>query len=140
MPSIINHVKQLESDGYIRKEEGGIYSSFVANKTDSFKMYKKNDILLRLDESGLVEYLDEQLSPNAIVLFGSASRGEDIETSDIDIFILAKEKELNLKKFETKLKRKVKLFFEDKIEDVPKELLNNLVNGIVLKGYMRIVR
>lgn len=140
LPSVINHVKKLEKDGFVKKEKRWVYESYIANKVDKFKLYKRNDVLLRLYESGLIGYIDEQLSPNVIVLFGSASRGEDIESSDIDLFILAKEKEINFKKYENKIKRKINPFFEEKISDIPKELLNNIVNGIVLKGYLEVFK
>lgn len=138
LPSVINHVKKLEKQGFIKGVKNTIYTSYTANKTERFKLYKKNDILLRIYESGLIDYLDNELSPDAIVLFGSASRGEDIEKSDIDLFILAKEKDLKLKKYENQLKRKIKPFFEEKLINLPKELLNNIINGIVLKGYLKV--
>lgn len=139
LPSVINHVKKLEKEGFIKREKKGVYESYTANKTDRFKLYRRSDILIRLYESGLIEYLDDELSPSVIVLFGSASRGEDIEDSDIDLFILAKEEDLDLKKYEKKLKRKIEPFFEEKIKDIPKELLNNINNGIVLKGYLKVL-
>ncbi len=135
---MINHVKVLEKEGLVKKEKINIYYSYKANKTDRFKLYKKVNLLLRLHDSGLVKFLEEKLSPNAIVLFGSASRGEDIEKSDIDLCILAAEEELNLKIFEKELKRKINLFFESSFNEIPLELKNNLINGIILSGYLKV--
>jgi predicted nucleotidyltransferase len=138
MPSVRNHVKNLENKGFIKKEKTGVYESYVSNRNELFKIYKRNDVLLRLHESGLIDFLVDSFTPDAIVLFGSASRGEDIEDSDVDLLIIAKEKEVDLKNFEKKLRRKITLHFEVSISDIPKELLNNIINGIVLYGYLKV--
>lgn len=140
LPSVISHVKKLEKEGFVRKEKKGVYAGYKAERNDLFKLYKKTNMLLRLTESGLLDFLVEKFSPDAVVLFGSASRGEDIETSDIDLFILAHEEDVSLRPYEKKLHRKINLFFEAKLEDVPKELLNNLINGIVLHGYLKVLK
>ncbi len=138
MPSVINHVKKLEKQELIKKEKNGVYDSYISSGSALFKTYKRNDILLRIHQSGLIDFLDDALMPDTVVLFGSCSRGEDIETSDIDLFVIASEKDIDLKKFEKKLKRKISLHFEEKISGVPKELLNNIVNGIVVFGYLKV--
>lgn len=138
MPSVRNHIKKLEKQGFIKKEKKGIYESYVSTGSELFKIYKRNDILIRLHKSGLIEFLTDTFVPDVIVLFGSSSRGEDIETSDIDLFLIAKGKEVDLKKFEEKLRRKITLHFEERISDVPKELLNNIINGIVVDGYLKV--
>jgi len=139
MPSVSNHVKKLEKLNFIKKEKRGVYESYVSSGNDLFKIYKRNDILLRIHSAGLIDFIVDKFVPDAIVLFGSASRGEDIETSDIDLLVIAKEEEISLRQFEEKLKRKIALHFEPKISDIPKELLNNVINGIVVYGYLKVV-
>lgn len=138
MPSVINHIKKLEKEGFIKKEKRGVYESYISSGSDLFKVYKRNDILLRIYESGLIDFLADEFMPDAIVLFGSCARGEDIETSDVDLLVVAKEKEVELKKFESALKRKISLHFEENVSEIPKELLNNIVNGIVVYGYLTV--
>ena len=138
MPSVINHVKNLEKQRLVKKERFGVYDSYISSGSDLFKVYKRNDILLRIHQSGLIECLEDALMPDAIVLFGSCSRGEDIETSDIDLFLVAEEKDIDLKKFEKVLKRKISLHFEQYVSKVQKELLNNIINGTVLFGYLKV--
>lgn len=140
LPSVIAHIKKLEKEEFVKKEKANIYYSYKANKTTKFKIYKKTNLILRLNESGLIKFLEETFLPSVIILFGSASRGEDIESSDIDLFILAKEKKVDLKIFEKKLKRKVSLLFEETVGDVPKELMNNIINGVVLSGYLKVLK
>ncbi len=89
--------------------------------------------------SGLIEYLDEKYNtPSAIILLGSYSRGEDTAKSDIDIAVITtREIKLDLSKFEGTFKRKIQIH-EIQTKRVSKNFLNNLANGIVLKGYLEI--
>ena len=137
--SIINHLKRLVKENLVIKENKSIYPSYKANTNNElFKLLKKQNLILRLKESGLIEFLEERLRPNCIVLFGSASRGEDNENSDTDIFLQSKEVILDLNKFEKSLNRKINLFFEYNINKLNKELLNNIINGEVLHGYLKV--
>ena len=76
------------------------------------------------------------MAPKSIVLFGSYQRGEDIENSDIDLFIESKKEKLDINIFEKKLKRKIELHFKEDFTSYPKELKNNIINGIVLSGFL----
>ena len=73
------------------------------------------------------------------MLFGSASRGEDTEESDIDLFIQAKQSKIDLSKFGKTLNRKINLLFESDFKTVSPELINNLANGVVLYGYFKVI-
>ncbi|MCK5022638.1 MAG: nucleotidyltransferase domain-containing protein [Candidatus Aenigmarchaeota archaeon] len=140
MPSVKLHIKRLQKEELIEKRDGDIYPGYSSSHNKKFRLYKRNDILLRIQESGLVDFLVDNLTPDAIVIFGSASRGEDIENSDIDIFVVAKEKDIKMKKYENLMKRKINMLAESSVNDVPKELLNNIINGIVLYGYLDVLK
>ncbi len=138
-PSIIAHLKALVDEGLIIKEKKGIYPAFRANRDNNmFKLYKKFDLLYKLHQSGLLEYIYDGCVPDAIVLFGSASRGEDVEESDIDLFVQAPEKKLILRKYEKLLNRKIALFFKEDFSKLSTELKNNILNGTALKGYLKV--
>lgn len=139
MPSVKLHIRRLEREKLIIKEKTGIYASYKASRNEFFKIYRINDVLLRLHESGLIEFLSDRFSPDAIVLFGSACRGEDIETSDIDLMVVAKEKDVEMKGYEKKIKRHIQILFEPNPKTLPKELLNNVINGIVVNGYLKVL-
>ena len=72
-----------------------------------------------------------------IGVFGSYVRGEQRKKSDIDIFLIAKEKKIDLDKYEKKLNRKIQMFFSENLSRLPKELQNNILNGIILSGFLR---
>lgn len=86
--------------------------------------------------SAITQFLKDRLAPKSMTLFGSYARGEDIEESDIDIFIECKKEAVDLSNFEKELKRKIQLHFNPNFKDYPEELKNNIINGIVLSGYL----
>jgi len=55
------------------------------------------------------------------------------------LFIIGKEKKIDIEKFEKKLGKEIHLMFNE-VEKIPKELKNNLINGIVLKGYFQVLK
>ena len=111
-----------------------LYQAKLDNKT--FKKYKIIYNISAILESNLIEFIEEKLIPKSIVLFGSYQRGEDIEKSDIDLFIECKKEELDISSFEKKLGRKIELHFNDNFDSYSKELKNNIINGIVLSGFL----
>ncbi|MEW6062927.1 MAG: nucleotidyltransferase domain-containing protein [Nanoarchaeota archaeon] len=140
-PSVINHLKALQMGGLIIREKKGLYTTYRANREDEgFKLLKNQNLVWRIHNSGLISFLDEKLKPNCIVLFGSAARGEDTENSDIDLFVQSEETELNLEKYEKLLNRKINIIFEREISDLNKELLNNVINGQIIYGYLKVFK
>lgn len=123
--------RKVEKKG---KRKFPIYKAELNSKI--FKTYKMLHNLTALIESGLIIYIGEKAMPKAVAVFGSYQRGEDIETSDVDIFVECKREELNLAQFEKKLGRKIQLHFNNNFLSYPKELKNNIINGIVLSGFL----
>ncbi len=111
-----------------------LYKANLDNKT--FKKYKTIYNISSILESKLIEFIEEKLMPKSIVLFGSYQRGEDIENSDIDIFIECKKEELEIISFEKKIGRKIELHFNNNVNSYPKEWKNNIINGVVLSGFL----
>jgi len=138
-PSVINYLLEFEKEELIQKYIKRKIPFYKAERdNENFKYYKRLSILYELHKSGLINYLWEVLSPEAIILFGSFSLGEDIENSDIDLFIQSSEKKLNLEKYEKILGREINIFYESKFSRLSKELKNNIINGIKLKGYLKV--
>ncbi len=120
---------------------------FGANlESKIFREYKKFYTIMKILNSGLLEKLvDEFLFPT-VILFGSAAKGEDFKNSDVDIFVLSNsKKETNLEKFEKQIRRKIQLFVmnSEELSQLAKknpELFNNIVNGIKLEGFLKVVK
>lgn len=102
---------------------------------------KRTENLRLIYESGLSDFLYNQFPGCTIILFGSYSRGEDINTeseetrSDIDIAIIGtKSQNLDLSKFNKILDRIISLNFYPSWDQIHKHLKNNILNGILLNG------
>ncbi len=93
----------------------------------------------KLYNSGLIEYLNSNYKPTVIMLFGSIRKGEYDSTSDIDMFIESENtKKVELLSYEKQLRHKIQLFIEKDIKNLPKNLFNNIANGIKLSGYLKV--
>lgn len=103
------------------------------------RTFKTDYYAQKIIRSGLVEYLRQELAASTIILFGSIAKGESNKDSDIDIFVsCARNKHLNLIKYEKKIGHHIELFTRPSITKLPKHLLNNVVNGRKLWGYFTI--
>ncbi len=137
--SVKLHIGTLLKEGMIREDDSGIFKGYLAQfDNGEFRFYKRINILLSLQESGLIEFLDTSFTPSSIVLFGSAAKGEDTSTRDIDIFIESSEKKVDVSLYEKKMNRKIQLFASPHFHSLPKELRNNIANGIKLEGYLKV--
>ncbi len=125
----------------IEKRGNREFPTFRANLNNSkFRIQKRIFNIAKILDSHLINYIEDKLMPNCLVLFGSYSRGEDIEGSDIDIFLECKKEDINLKKFEKLLSRKIELHFNEDFTTFPKELKNNIANGFVLSGFLEVLK
>lgn len=139
--SVKLYLEKLEKENLIVRKEHRIhkYPVYYANRdNDYFKFIKRLNTLRSIKESGLLDYLSEKCMPDVVILFGSASRGEDIKGSDIDLYLQCEGKKLDLSKYEKELKRKINLFFEKNFDKLSEELKKNIINGDKLKGYLNL--
>lgn len=63
-------------------------------------------------------------------------KGEDVEDSDLDLFVETEKANIDVSKFEKTLKRKIQLHFKENFKKYPPELKNSIINGAVLEGYL----
>ena len=139
--SVKNYLGEFEKEDLIEKYEKNKIPFYRALRDNTkFVRYKKISIIYELYESGLIDYLWDNLNPEAIILYGSHVRGESIEGSDIDLFIIGKYKDINLELYEDKLGKRIHLMYDQNAEKIPSELKNNLINGIILKGYLKVFK
>jgi len=95
---------------------------------------KRAENLKMIYESGIIDFLEEKFPGDVIILFGSYSYGGDYYNSDIDIAIGAKQKEVDLDKFEKMLEREININTYQNFKDINKNLRSNIFNGITLGG------
>ena len=143
LPSVIRYCKELTNEGILRiiKTSGVVF--YTADRTnENFLLEKKLYNIKKLFLSGLIKYLKEEFHNSPIILFGSYAKGEDIEASDIDLYVETKsKKDVNLEKFEEKLKRKIQVFKFASLKEIKNtHLANNIINGIVLNGFVEVFK
>lgn len=134
--AIANSVKKLLTLNFIKKEITKTIN-FISFNRDNHKAIelKRAENLKNILISGLSDFLEEQFAGSTIILFGSYSKGEDTLSSDIDLAIIGrKNKQINLSKYETALRRKINLNFYDSFKVIHTNLKNNILNGIILCG------
>jgi predicted nucleotidyltransferase len=134
--SVSRKLKELIDKKIIIRVKSEPFDKYIANEQNLlYLFYKKNHIIEKLYTSKLIDFLIEKTSPKAIVLFGSCSKGEYDNESDIDLCIISSQKELNLEKFN--LKHDVQLFFFRSLSEIPRNLKHNIINGITLYGFLK---
>jgi len=139
--SVKQYLNEMVDEGLIIQTNHRLfkYPVYRANfDSTEFKLFKKIDTIISLKESGLIEYLENQCMPDVIILFGSASKGEDTMESDIDLFLVSREIKLDIQDFEIKFKRNINLLFSENFGELSNELKNNIINGVILKGYLKV--
>lgn len=137
--TILNHINDLQKLNLIKKKEATLYPTYFANtESQKYKFYKKNWLIFKLVETRVIEHIQKDALPSSIILFGSGAKATFTEKSDIDIFVESNEAKLDLTKYEKKLNHKINLLFEQNINNLSKELRNNVINGVILYGFIKI--
>ena len=142
LPSAIRYVKELISERILKKTVLSNVTFFSANRSSNQYLIKKKLYNInKLYEIGLVKTLKEEYGNPTVVLFGSFSRGEDMEKSDVDLYVEPKVKNMDLTKFEKKLGKEIQVFSHNTILSIKnKHLTNNIINGFVLNGYLEVFK
>jgi len=137
-PTASKLLLKFHKEKLLLKEKDKNYIYYYANKEsrdfiDLSRVYWRNKL------SDVLDYLDKKLLNPTIILFGSLAKAEAKTDSDIDLCVISHKKNVDTSYFEKKLKRKIQLFFFDSVKKIDnKELANNIVNGYVLIGRIRL--
>lgn len=143
LPSVIRYCRELEKEKIIKKENAAGVVLFSADRSsNTFLVEKRLFNLGLLLKCELMNYIIAEYSNPTIVLFGSFSKGEDTEGSDIDLYIETPSKKgIKLGKFEKMLKRRIQIFRYSNINDVANiHLANNIINGIAINGFLEVFK
>src|SRR3989338_1032177 len=95
---------------------------------------KRADNLKQLYECGLVQSIYDNFPSATVILFGSYALGEDTNKSDIDLAVIDAEKKGIDEKFNKILERTININYYKSFKSIDKLLLENILNGITLKG------
>ena len=144
--AVIDATEELKTYEIVKIEETPLTTNVKANlESEAYSFYKLVFNLYRLKRYGFVDKLIEIFNnPEAIVLFGSFAKGEDIEESDIDILVISSNtdkdySEETLDTFKKELNRKMNIHILPSLAKSSNEFKNAVANGIVLNGYIKIL-
>ena len=136
-PSASKFLSEFNKEGLLKQEVERNYIFYSANQRSKLfirlaRIYWED----QFNRVGLIESINKELLNPTVILFGSFSKAEIKDNSDIDIAIFThSKKKLDFKAFEKRLKRSIQVFIFKNKEDVKsKELLNNILNGTILSG------
>ncbi|MCF7866737.1 nucleotidyltransferase domain-containing protein [Candidatus Woesearchaeota archaeon] len=138
--TIITTVNELKANNLVDvvKDE----KKFVSYANNKKARHRKISYFIEfILESNLIDFLEDKYAYPAIILFGSITKGDFNENSDIDLCIITDDKkEVSLKKFEKFLGREIQLFVFNRkeFENLNKELFNNIINGVKLSGFIEV--
>ena len=139
--TVMKYLKELVLQKVVVKhKETRKYPFYEANRQSYTYKHEKSEFLVKqIIRSGLIEFLEKNISPKAIVLFGSVQKGTYHSESDIDLFINANYRHLNLRNFEKKIGHSIQLLFESDLHNFNTGLLTNIYNGFVLSGKLEVL-
>ena len=139
------YLNMMVSNGIIRKRSDRNYILFSADtESEAFRDKKRSYNISKIRSSGLIGFLEKELHPEAIILFGSFSKAENHKESDIDMFVISESKKKpNLSGFERKLDSEIQLFIHsrkefEELKNTSKELINNVLNGTIISGFLEV--
>ncbi|MBI4020680.1 MAG: nucleotidyltransferase domain-containing protein [Candidatus Aenigmarchaeota archaeon] len=136
-------IEELKTYGIVRIVDNPLAKDITANtESQKYTDYKRVFNLYQLSR-GFVDVLRDLYTPEAIVVFGSFAKGEDIEESDIDLLVITNRKRSDagdvLRPYEVAFSRKIDLHVLPSLDHSPAEFKNAVANGVVLHGYVKVV-
>jgi len=138
---IIKIIKRLKKEKLLVSRKSNNLEEIKPDFNGRFLIIKRLYNIYSLYDSGVVDFIKKYYElPQSVILFGSYSNGTDTEKSDIDIAVISSKKEIpDFAKFESKMSRKINLHIID-IMKTPKEFINSLANGVVLEGFVEMIK
>ena len=137
-PQLSFWLKYFEKQDLIKKiKTKGKMPYYVENlENPDFKNLKKLSGFKKLNESGLLSHLYSLKEAKVVVIFGSFSRSDWYDDSDIDLFIYGKDDDFEQGKYELKLNREIQVFNAKNSKDLKKinHLLPYIFEGNFIKG------
>ncbi|MFH1669454.1 MAG: nucleotidyltransferase domain-containing protein [Candidatus Woesearchaeota archaeon] len=146
--TIITITDRLQKEGLlVKKKSSDTNLTLIRANTQNrqYKLQKTFYNINKINTSGLIDFLEKELSHPTIILFGSYAKGENHPESDIDLFIIAAEKKkIDANKYEDKLGVEIQLLIHTetefgKLKKNNKELINNVINGYKITGYLEVL-
>lgn len=137
-PQLAHWLKKFEKEGILKRiKQKGKMPYYVQDFNNAHFQQKK--ILFarkKMTESGLLSHLASLTEAKAVIVFGSFTRPDWYEGSDIDVFIYGNGGEFKQGTYELKLKREIQVHEARSKEDLKRmgKLLPYILSGNFIKG------
>jgi len=137
-PTASLKLKRLHELKLLDKEEkfGRIF--FWASRDNLFRNLARLYWSEKIKKTEIMEEIEKKCFNPCIILFGSLAKAENTKESDVDLAIIGHLKDFKQEEFEKKIKRKIQIINQESLEKFPLELRNNIINGHVIRGRLKI--
>jgi predicted nucleotidyltransferase len=133
-PTASKLLKDFSSYGLLKEKKDKLYLLFRANR-ESDDLKDLSRIYWREKFGEFANEIEKEMPSSEVILFGSLSKLETKEESDMDIAIISKyARKTNTEKFEKKYGRKIQIFYFKSVKEISNNLKENILNGFILKG------
>ena len=120
-------------------EEYGLKLYKANTESEIYKQDKIAYNIQKIQNSKIIDEINKKFDYPCIILFGSKSKGEDNEKSDIDIAIISTiNAEIDTNKYENSLNSEVNFLVINNFNKLAAEIKNNIINGKILSGYLEV--
>ena len=137
-PQLSYWLKKYEKEGLIRKiKPRGRMPYYVAvEENPEYQSKKRLHAMKMLADSGLLSHLATLKGAKVVILFGSFSRYDWYNNSDIDIFIYGDDKNFQAGKYGLRLRRDIQVHSAKDRKDLKRmdRLLPYIISGDFIKG------
>lgn len=132
-------LKRYEKEGLIKriKPEGRMPYYIADYSNPHYRTSKRLYAYQKLYDSGFLDYLTRLEDAMTIIIFGSFTRWDWHEDSDIDVFIYGNIKDLEKESFERKLSREIEIFLVKSRQELKRlhpDLIKDMIKGDLIKG------
>lgn len=129
---------KFEKEGIIKRVKPRGKMPYYVQNFDSLEFHQRKRLftLKLLAESGLLKHLASLKEAKVVILFGSFSRSDWYDDSDIDVFIYGDDSGFEAGKFSVKLKRDIQVHMAKDRKDLKRidKMIPYILMGDFIKG------
>ncbi|MBN1157409.1 nucleotidyltransferase domain-containing protein [Candidatus Woesearchaeota archaeon] len=137
-PQLSLWLKRFAEEGLIKRiKPGGKMPYYVGIfEKPEFRNRKRLYALEQMTKSGLLNHLSSLRDAKVVILFGSFSRWDWYDNSDLDIFIYGKDDYFEQGKYEIKMRREIQVHTAKDKNDLKRmnKMLPYILSGDFIKG------
>ena len=133
---LVQWLKKFHKEGMIRRVKPKGRMPYYIPNFDNPRFQNKKRLFGLKKLSGLIEHLSALEGAKVVILFGSFSRSDWYDSSDIDLFIYGNDDEFEQGKYELQLGREIQVHNARDRKDLKRidKMLPYIISGDFIKG------